>query len=110
MYDLKTGRRETRAGNPVRRPLNVLPSCNTCPKVPASAPPVPSSAVELSDANAACYAHYRECRAVGVWPDDDRCRRNAALIREAEDVIERARADGTRNLLATLAAAVRPQG
>jgi hypothetical protein len=41
----------------------------------------------LSEANQRCYEHYRECRAVGRFPDDPIVRRNAAIIREIEDEI-----------------------
>ena len=38
--------------------------------------------------NELAYEHYRECRAVGEFPDDPIVRRNAAIIRAVEDEIE----------------------
>lgn len=74
-----------RAGNKIRRPLNVLPPCNRCPKIPKGSPPRPESAVVLSERNLAAYWHYKQCKAVGSFPDDPIVQRNAAIIRELED-------------------------
>ena len=38
--------------------------------------------------NELAYEHYRECRAVGEFPDDAVVRRNAAIIRKVEDEVE----------------------
>lgn len=72
-------------GVPVLRIKNQRPRCEWCPKVPKDEPPEPSSAVELSDRNWQAYRHYMECRAIGKFPDDPIVRRNAMLIRQAED-------------------------
>jgi hypothetical protein len=44
----------------------------------------PEESRELTNANRAAWRHYRECRAVGQFPDDPIVRRNAAIIREVE--------------------------
>ena len=43
----------------------------------------------LSPENEQVWEHYRECRAVGQFPDDPLVRRHAALIRETEDECHR---------------------
>ena len=43
----------------------------------------------LLPCNELAYEHYRECRAVGEFPDDPIVRRNAVIIRSVEDEIER---------------------
>jgi len=85
------GRRLTRGGHPVRRPAGAPTPCSWCPKQPAAVSGVrtPDTAVELSPHNWRAYAHYRECKATGHFPDDPIVRRNAALIAQAERVEER---------------------
>lgn len=39
------------------------------------------------------YRHYRRCKAVGRFPEDDLVEHNAAIIRAAEDEADRADAD-----------------
>lgn len=50
-----------------------------------------------------CYDHYRECKAVGVFPDDAVVRRNAAAIRDVEDVAEQNRQGEFQSVLMSLA-------
>lgn len=83
------GARVERGGLPVLRPKGVKTPCEWCPKIPPGEAPIPANAVELSDKNLLALIHYRECRATGDFPDDPIVRRNAALIRGAEDVAER---------------------
>jgi len=60
--------------------------CHACPKVPTEAPERHwRHALDLSDRNLRVLAHYRECQAVGQWPDDRLVRRHAAIIRQIED-------------------------
>jgi hypothetical protein len=54
-----------------------------CPK---GSPEEPKT---LTDENDLCYEHYRECVAVGEFPDDSVVRRNAAVIRGVLDRVER---------------------
>lgn len=90
MYN-EDGRQSMRAGVPLRRPRGTLTPCHKCPKIPADAPRRAwwAAAGELSARNRQAYRHYRECRAVGVFPDDPIVRRNAALIRRVEEAFER---------------------
>lgn len=62
-----------------------LPPCKTCPKIPKGDEPFPHNAQELSDKNWKAYQHWRECRAVGNFPDDAIVRRNAAIIQAIHD-------------------------
>jgi len=87
-----------------RRPGTPTP-CRWCPKIPEGAAKVRANAVELNERNAAAYLHYRECRAVGSFPDDWIVRRNARAIREVEDAAERFRqSEHLMNLAALLRA------
>lgn len=95
------GDRVMRGGKPVPRPKGIKPPCGWCPKIPPGDEPIPENAVVLSDKNVAALIHYRECRAVGDFPADAIVRRNAALIRGAEDVAERV--NQARSGVATLA-------
>lgn len=92
------GARVERGGLPVLRPKGVKTPCSWCPKIPPGEQPIPANAVELSDKNVLALIHYRECRAVGEFPNDAIVRRNAALIRGAEDVA--ARVHETRTAIA----------
>lgn len=64
----------------------------------------PENPKTLNERNWLAYEHYRECRAVGKFPDDAVVRRNAAVIRAVEDEVEamhkRLEYEGLRNLLA----------
>ena len=73
-----------------KRPPGTSTPCPICPKIPHGATPKPENAIELSDKNWAAYRHYRECKAVGSFPVEDAIvRRNADLIRQAEESHER---------------------
>ena len=85
------GERVERGGKPVLRPKGVKTPCRWCPKIPPGDDPVPASAAELDEKNFAAYLHYLECKAVGNFPNDPIVRRNAALIRQAEDAVEQVR-------------------
>ena len=82
-----------RDGRPEKRNLNAgpefLPACRDlkrgCPK---GSPEHPKT---LSEDNQLCFQHYRECAAVGVFPDDSVVRRNAAAICEVIESVERSR-------------------
>ena len=63
--------------------------CFKCPKIPQGVERVATNAIEPSDRSWQAYQHYRECRAVGAFPNDAICRRNAAIIRAVEDSYER---------------------
>lgn len=64
------------------------PPCRTregCHKGAAENP------IELTDANYRCWVNYRECRAVGSFPDDPIVRATARIIGEIERVAEHKR-------------------
>jgi hypothetical protein len=71
--------------------------CHKCAKVPEYAKVAHAhdparmreSAIELTDQNRAAYRFYRECRAVGSFPDDSVVRWVAAIVRDAEDERDR---------------------
>lgn len=79
----ENGEIDTFQGAPIERPRGTLPPCHygadQCPKVS------PDSGMSLNEKNALAYQHYRECRAIGSFPDDFIVRENAAVIREIED-------------------------
>ena len=83
VYDEKKGERLMQFDKPMKRPPGNLPPCRMrkggCPK---GTPEEPRS---LTDQNWRAYQHYSECRAVGQFPADPIVRRNAAIIRQAED-------------------------
>ncbi len=96
MYNHETGEVVTRNGKPCPRPKGTKPLCGYpgrykddkhpegtgCPKVS------PESNSSLTPENQLAYQHYLECRAVGQFPDDAVVRRNAATIRQVEEMIE----------------------
>lgn len=78
-----------RGGQLVRRMPGQATPCRFCPKIPPGKDPVPENAEELSDKNLLAYRHYLECKATNEFPYDGIVRRNAALIRGAEDLADR---------------------
>ena len=84
-----------------RRPGTSTP-CRWCPKIPSDAAKVRTNSIELDERNVRAVIHYRECRAVGAFPDDWIVRRNAAAIRGVEDAAERQRDAANLMQLATL--------
>lgn len=81
---------------PMYRPLNAGTPCHQCPKTPTKQR---ADAVEITPRVWYAYQHYRECLAVGNFPDDALVREQAAVFRDIED--ERDRLDS-----ATLAAKI----
>lgn len=75
-------------GKPI---LRTTPTpCFECPKVPADATERSSEyAQEPSARSWKIYRHYRECRAVRQFPEDDLVRRHAGIIRRIEAAWER---------------------
>lgn len=78
-------------GNKVNLPRikGTVPPCVWCPKIPEGEPKNRDHAIEMSDKNRKAFIHYQECRAVGAFPDDPIVRRNARIIREVCDAIDR---------------------
>lgn len=92
MYDHKTGKLLLDAdGNPRLRPTASKAPCQyvldrpteiqerACGKIS------PTGGIELNEQNQRAYDHYRECRAVGHFPNDPIVRQNARYIRDLED-------------------------
>lgn len=93
----------TRGGKVTRRVAGSKTPCAWCPKVAPGDPPEPESAQDLSAKNRLAYLHYLECSAVGSFPADAIVRRNAAVIRGAEEAAEKVeRARGGLVMLGTL--------
>lgn len=85
-YDEDTGLVKIHHGQPVKRIKRIGPPC----RGPAGCPKgTPENQRTLTNANANTYRHYRECRAVGVFPDDPIVRQNAVVILEVEEHHER---------------------
>ena len=84
--DDNAGEMVMRGGKPVKRHAKLPPPCRTKIGCKKGTPENPKS---LSEKNQQAYQHYRECRAVGVFPDDPIVTQNAAVIRGLEDMRER---------------------
>lgn len=78
-----------RMGLPVLRPPGCETPCDRCPKIPVGSPKTREHAIEWTDDTHRTYEHYRECRAVGSFPNDWLVRRDAAIVRDIEDEFER---------------------
>jgi hypothetical protein len=74
---------------PQPRPKGMATPCYTCPKIPPGATPVRANALCLDKKNADAFRHFRECKAVGQFPDDLTVRRNARIIQDTLDAVER---------------------
>lgn len=85
VYDEKTGKRVMRRDKPVPRIPQAPAPCRTPAGCPKGAPVGEPGCKELSPKNWLAYRHYQECRAVGDFPRDATVRRNASLIRMAEE-------------------------
>jgi len=62
------------------------PMCQTEKGCPKGTPENPRT---LNERNQMAYEHYKQCRAVGRFPEDPVVERNAAVIRELEDEHDR---------------------
>lgn len=85
VFNLDTGEKETYRSGPTREllPVERLPSvptpCNKCPKQS----PEKAKEIELTEKNWAAFAHYQQCKAVGLTEAERRdpiVRRNFALM------------------------------
>lgn len=74
-------------GKPLKRPDGSLPPCLT-PGMKCRKGTIDRQNV-LTAANAQVVTHYRECRAVGDFPDDPIVRHNAGIISEVERMLDR---------------------
>lgn len=85
LYDEETGKVRTFSSREdlVERLPSVPAPCRTSKGCPKGTPENPK---KLSLKNLKAYQHWKECKAVGQFPDDDIVRRNAALIQEIVDM------------------------
>ena len=95
LYDHETGKlKKDHHDKPIERPKGSKAPCQYVLGRPleirekACAKISPDSAAGLTEQNQAAYDHYRECRAVGQFPDDPIVRQNARVIRDLEDMHE----------------------
>lgn len=86
LYEEKTGKVAQRNGVDVPRG-NVPTPCDM-PKMGCAKGHYDKQKT-LNQRNRMAYQHYKECSAVGQFPDDSVVRRNAAIIRELEANYER---------------------
>ena len=77
-----------------------LAPCRQAKGCPKGTPEKPRS---LRPENQRCLEHYRECKAVGQFPDDPIVRRNAAIILEVEEEVQRREKKEFQQLLGRLA-------
>lgn len=88
-------RRPHRTGLPMRRRPGAKTPCNVCPKIPFpdnTPEKVQENAIELSDRNRLCVAHWLEAREVGFEPHeraDPWVRRHARILRTVQDEFDR---------------------
>ena len=85
VYDEKTGKpRVTSQGEYVERLPTVPAPCRRggCPKGTAENPKI------LNSKNMLAYQHWKECKAVGKFPDDPIVKQNAAIIQEIQDLAD----------------------
>jgi hypothetical protein len=95
VYDEKTGRKVERRGKSVARHPKCPPPCRSKAGCPKGAPTGEKGCRELSSKNWRAYQHYKECVAVGDFPKDATVRRNAAIIRMAEESVEETKRAGS---------------
>ena len=104
MYDETTGKVEMTRNE---RGLRIIPVERHGPppcELPQGCPKgSPDSGLELSSKNWRAYFHYRQCRAVGVFPNDDIVKKNADSIRHIEEVFERSERSMLYRLIAVSA-------
>lgn len=81
-------------GLPMARPPGTDPPCHDCPKTIGMQTRHWDGAPDPTERTRKTYQHFRECSAVGKFPDDPIVRRNAMIIRTVEDSIARGRAMG----------------
>lgn len=91
MFNHATGKLETRNGEPVPRVPGVKLPCEMSAgqafdvRQRACAKVAPDAGIELSESNRQAYRHYRQCRAIGRFPDDPLVIEHAEIIRAIED-------------------------
>lgn len=90
-------------GRPMPRPEGIPTPCHQCPKVPDSAPAkTREHAIEPTERSWTALAHYRRCKVVGRFPEDEIVERNAALLAQVERDADFARQRDAAGLIAVL--------
>lgn len=87
--DDDTGKPVMKGGKPLLRPVDSVLLCQTKAGCPKGTPENPKS---LSPKNRLAWNHFRDCAAVGQFPDDPIVRRNARVIRAAMAVAAKRKA------------------
>lgn len=87
-YDEKTGALKTLTGtdHPIPRDPECPPPCMTTVGCPKGSP---DAGLELSLKNWRALEHFKQCRAVGRFPEDSIVERNAAIIDDCERAADR---------------------
>lgn len=87
-YDDETGLLRTLQGTdlPIPRDSGCPPACMTTRGCPKGSP---DAGLELTPKNWRALEHFKQCRAVGRFPRDSICERNAAIIDDAERAADR---------------------
>lgn len=67
---------------------NCLTPCRECPKIPNGCPPDRRYAIEPTERSWKIFQHWRECRAVGHFPDDPWVKRHAAVLQGIQDDLD----------------------
>ena len=88
---------------PLVRPAGSPLPCRICPRTAQAEDRIRANAISMSEKNWQAWQHYKECKAVGEFPNDPIVRRNAAIIREVEDHCERRDRSQISEILAALA-------
>lgn len=78
-------------GVPIPRDADTPLECESCPKIPAGAPKNRFQAVELDERGWKAYLHYRRCKAVGRFEDDEAVEAVAGLIGQVEERVAESR-------------------
>jgi len=84
-YNHETGELELWRGQPIERcgPPPCRLGAGQCAKG------TPEDSKALTSQNLQAYQHYMECKATFSFPDDPIVRRNAGIIKMAEEIVER---------------------
>lgn len=91
------------SGQPMKRPIGSLPPCYHCPKIPGDAPAkTPEHAIEPTEKSLTALWHYKKCRAVRRFPEDEIVERNAGIIDQVRQFAEEAKGLEAAHLMAVL--------
>jgi hypothetical protein len=98
-------------GVPQRRPLMVDPPCGTCPKIPDDGPKTRFRAIEFTDNQWLAWRHYRRCKAVGRFEEDEAVEVVAEHVGEMLEAVDKVKAGASQSqLISVLAMATMKRG